>query len=145
MSRPAPTRTGTDGDRRERGSAQVFLVLTVVALVLVVGLVVDGAGKVSAATEAQSVAASAARAATNAVSGETLQGGALGIDAGRAEAAALDYVAAAGMTGTASVSGATITVTTESAYATRFVSLIGITSLTVDGRASASLIDGPAG
>ncbi|KAB1660303.1 hypothetical protein F8O01_02955 [Pseudoclavibacter chungangensis] len=129
----------------ERGSVQLFLILTVVTLVVVVGLVVDGGGKVQLATDAQHVASSAARAATNAISAETVAGHALSIDALLATQVAEDYIENADMTGTVSVDGATITVTTEAVYATRFVSLIGISTLTVSGTATASLIDGPTG
>lgn len=127
----------------ERGAVQVFIIFTVVVLVVVVGLVVDGAGKVSAANNAQHVAASAARAATNAIGAETIAGRALEVDELLAEQVALDYIATAGMTGTATAEGSTITVTTQYVYATRFVSLIGIQSLIVNGEAEASLIDGP--
>lgn len=129
----------------ERGSVQLFLILTVVTLVVVVGLVVDGGGKVQLATDAQHVASSAARAATNAISAETVAGHALSIDALLATQVAEDYIENAGMTGTVSVDGATITVTTEAVYGTRFVSLIGIRALSVTGTATASLIDNPTG
>ncbi|GGA55320.1 hypothetical protein GCM10011490_01490 [Pseudoclavibacter endophyticus] len=134
---------GRGRDRSERGSAQAFLVLTVVTLIVVIGLVVDGAGKVQAATAAQQVAASAARAATNAISGDTVDGASLAVDPHLAEHAALEYLAAAGMTGVAVATGSTITVTTETTYETRFVSIIGIGVLTVTGEAEASLITGP--
>lgn len=129
--------------REDRGSAQIFLILTVVTLIVVIGLVVDGAGKVQLATEAQNVASSAARAATNAISGETIDGQELSIDSLLAEQTAYDYIESAGFSGTVTVSGSTITVTTTGSYATRYVSLIGISTLTVTGTATASLIDGP--
>ena len=132
-------------EQPERGSVQLFLILTVVTLVVVVGLVVDGGGKVQLATDAQHVASSAARAATNAISADTVAGHALSVDALLSTQVAEDYIENAGMTGTVSVDGATITVTTEAVYATRFVSLIGISTLTVTGTATASLIDGPTG
>lgn len=153
-SRPAPPVHPARGPLRralahlaagERGSSQVFLVLTVVTLIVVIGLVVDGAAKVQASTNAQHIAASAARAATNAVSGATVGGEALAVDPVLAQQVALDYVAAAGMTGTVTVSGTTITVSVEHAVETRFLSLIGISTLRVTGEARANLIDGPDG
>lgn len=127
----------------ERGSSQLFFILTVVTLIVVVGLVVDGAAKVRASTDAQHVAASAARAATAAIAADVVEIGVVSIDPARAEAAALDAVARAGMTGSAVVDGDTITVTTETSVETNFISLIGITSLPATGHATAQLINGP--
>ncbi|PPF32662.1 pilus assembly protein TadG-related protein [Pseudoclavibacter sp. AY1H1] len=129
----------------ERGSTALFLVLTVVSLVLIIGLVVDGGGKVQAATNAQQTAASAARAAANSISGTTMVGQTLSVDSYKAQEAASGYIAASGMEGTVAVDGFTVTVTTSTTYATRFLSLIGITHLPVDGQATAQLIDGPTG
>lgn len=129
----------------ERGSTALFLILTVVSLVLVIGLVVDGGGKVQAATNAQQTAASAARAAANSIGAGTMIGQTLAVDSYKAEAAASDYIAASGMEGTVAVDGFTVTVTTSTNYTTRFLSLIGITQLPVDGQATAQLIDGPTG
>lgn len=134
-----------DRARGERGSSQVFLILTVVTLIVVIGLVVDGGARVQAATHAQHVAASAARAATNAVSGQTVGGDTLAVDPALAQQVAIDYIAEAGMTGTVTASGAEITVSVEHAVDTMFLSLIGITSLRVTGEARAILIDGPDG
>lgn len=126
----------------ERGSSNLFLVLTVVTLVVIVGLVVDGAGKVQASAGAQHVAASAARAAISSLAGDTVGGRPIAIDAAAAEQAAIDAVSAAGMSGTATVSGDVITVTASTSYSTLFVSLIGIESLPATGEARAQLIDG---
>lgn len=127
----------------ERGSSQIFMILTVVALIVVVGLVVDGAGKVQAATSAQHVAASAARAATSAIAADVVESGTVSVDPALAEIAALDHIARSGMTGTVSVMGDAITVTTSTSHSTVFLSLIGITSLPASGEATALLIDGP--
>lgn len=128
--------------RSERGSSNLVVVLTVVSLIVLVGLVVDGAGKVQASAQAQHVAASAARAAVSSLAGETILGAPIAIDADAAEAVALDYVAAAGMRGTASVTGDRITVTASTTAETAFLSLIGIESLPATGEAHATLIDG---
>lgn len=138
---PGRRRTAKEGEG-ERGSSNLFLILTVVTLIVLVGLVVDGAGKVQTSAQAQHVAASAARAATGALAAGVIEGEPLAIDAATAEQAALDYVAAAGMTGTAEVSGDTITVSVETSYETLFVSLIGVSSLPAGGTATAQLIDG---
>ncbi len=72
----------------ERGSITPFFVVFVPALVLIVGLVVDGAGKVQANQQAYSTADGAARAAANAVSGQAIIDGTTAIDSNRARNAA---------------------------------------------------------
>ncbi|MFC5928611.1 hypothetical protein D6T64_21580 [Cryobacterium melibiosiphilum] len=128
------------GNESERGSASIAFVMIVLTLVVVIGLVVDGAGKIQANERAGQVAASAARAATNSVSGETVLSGALALNRDAAQAAALAYVDAAGMTGTVTFDGEIVNVAVATEYATKFVSLIGITSLPGGGQASAQLI-----
>ncbi|MGO2112435.1 MAG: pilus assembly protein TadG-related protein [Pseudoclavibacter sp.] len=129
--------------RDERGSSQVLIILSVVALIVVIGLVVDGAGQVQARTNAQHVAASAARAAVSAIGGDTVDGATLAVDSAAAEFAAREQLEASGLTGTVDVTGAVVTVTVTDVYRTAFLSLIGIESLNVTASASASLIDGP--
>ena len=89
----------------ERGSITPMFVVFVPALVLVIGLVVDGAGKIQANEHAQSIASGASRAAANAVASEVIVNGGLSLDNHRAQIAARDYIEAAGMTGTVTVTG----------------------------------------
>lgn len=125
----------------ETGSASVAFVLIVVTLVVVIGLVVDSAGKYQASEQAQQIAASAARVGTNSISGDTVRIGELTLDARKATAAAQAYIAAAGMQGTVTVTGQVVSVEVTTTYTTRFLSLIGIASLPADGAASAQLIN----
>lgn len=127
-------------DENERGSVSIILIALVVVLVVVVGLVVDSAGKYQTAQAAQMTAASAARAATNALSGQTVKTGDLKLSPREAVTVANSYVQAAGVTGQAYVTGDTITVTVQDDYETIFVSLIGITTLHVTATASAKTI-----
>lgn len=124
----------------DTGSASVAFVLIVVTLVVVIGLVVDSAGKYQMAEQAQQVASSAARAATNSISGDTVRVGELTMDPEQAVQAAQAYITAAGMEGTVTVSGQVVTVEVTTTYSTRFLSLIGITSLPASGQAAAQLI-----
>jgi Flp pilus assembly protein TadG len=126
--------------RGERGSASISFLLVSVTLIVVVGLVVDGAGKIQANERADLVAASAARTATNSIGGDTVRVGALTLDPVKAVAAGEAYLAAAGMAGTVSVTGEVVTVTATTSYSTRFLSLIGIVELPGTGEASARLI-----
>lgn len=139
MTRRKPT------SPHERGALSNYVVVIAIALVAVTGLVVDGAGKIQAATDAQHVAASAARAATNQLDGSVIDGGSIRLDPYAARTAAEDYIAAAGMAGTATVRNGEITVTVQATYPTRFLSIIGIDTLTADGYATAQLITGPEG
>ena len=124
----------------ERGSITPMFVVFVPALVLIIGLVVDGAGKIQANENAQAIAAGASRSAANAVASQIVTNGGVSLDNTRARNAALDYIDAAGMTGIVTVTGTQITVTVETSYSTKFVSIIGITSLPAEATASAEII-----
>jgi len=124
----------------ERGSITPMFVVFVPALVLVIGLVVDGAGKIQANEHAQSIASGASRAAANAVASEVIVNGGLSLDNHRAQIAARDYIEAAGMTGTVTVTGNEIQVTVETTYATKFISIVGVTSLPAEASATAEII-----
>lgn len=124
----------------ERGSITPFFVVFVPALVLIVGLVVDGAGKIQANENAQAIASGASRAAANAVAAQVVSNGGISLDNNRARTAATDYIEASGMTGTVNVVGDRITVSVETSYSTKFVSIIGIASLPAQATATAEII-----
>ncbi len=124
----------------ERGSITPFFVVFVPALVLIVGLVVDGAGKIQANENAQAIASGASRAAANAVAAQVVSNGGISLDNNRARIAATDYIEASGMTGTVNVVGDRITVSVETSYSTKFVSIIGIASLPAQATATAEII-----
>ncbi|PZT98879.1 MAG: hypothetical protein DI630_18270 [Gordonia sp. (in: high G+C Gram-positive bacteria)] len=124
----------------ERGFITPFFVVFVPALVLIVGLVVDGAGKIQANENAQAIASGASRAAANAVAAQVVSNGGISLDNNRARTAATDYIEASGMTGTVNVVGDRITVSVETSYSTKFVSIIGIASLPAQATATAEII-----
>lgn len=124
----------------ERGSITPFFVVLVPALVLIVGLVVDGAGKIQANENAQAIASGASRAAANAVAAQVVSNGGISLDNNRARTAATDYIEASGMTGTVNVAGNRITVSVETSYSTKFVSIIGIATLPAEATATAEII-----
>lgn len=126
----------------ERGNITLPLLILVTAFLLMVGIVVDGSGKIQAGDRAGQVAQSAARAAANSLTGDIVATGTVRLDATRAQNVAQDYVAAAGLTGSTTVAGDTVTVTVTETYPTIFLGIIGIDSLTGTGSASARLIDG---
>lgn len=124
----------------ETGSLSAYLLVIVVVLTVLIGVVVDGSGKYDADARAQQVANSAARAAVNSISGDTVLVGSLGLNAAQAQATAENYVAAAGMTGSVSVAGQVVTVNVQTSYKTKFLSLIGVNQLPGKAEASAQLI-----
>lgn len=127
----------------ERGSVAVFSVVVLLGLLAMVGLVVDGGGKVRALQQAEAVAAEAARAGGQAVRvGSVYQaGGPAQVDPQRARAAALNHVSAAGMSGTATVTAdaTRIRVSATATYEPVFLGLLGIGTQTVTGDGEADL------
>lgn len=131
--------------RDERGGSQSILLLgVVVALVLSAGLVVDGGRKTAAARDAEAVAAGAARAGLNA--------GATGRLAGRANTTAAVSAARSFLAGAPNVSGSVqllpggrLRVTTQSTTPTRYLSIVGINTVTGRGEATAELIESGGG
>lgn len=127
---------------KERGNLTLALIILVVGVMLMIGLVVDGAGKIQAGERANQLASSAARVAANSLTGNVIATGNLQLDGIAAQNAALTYLAAAGVDGTAFVVDNTVTVTATDDYDTVFLSIIGINTLTGQGTASAQLING---
>lgn len=126
--------------QEEEGSLSAYLLVTVVLLVVIVGLVVDSAGKYQTNDRANQVAANAARAAVNSLSGESVRIGEIYLDAATAQTVAQSYISASGMSGTVTIQGQVVSVEVETTYTTKFLSLIGVNSLPADGAASAQLI-----
>jgi hypothetical protein len=124
--------------RGEEGAVSLFVVVVVVALIAAIGLVVDGGGKIRALERADETAREAARAGSQmldvpaAVRGERVD-----IDPGAAGRAARAYLAAAGVEGSVSVSGALVTVSTRVVYEPVFVGFIGVGPIAVTGEATA--------
>ncbi len=122
--------------RNERG-AVVSVWTTVIAtiMVLVLGIAVDLGGLVHAKQGAGDAAAQAARHAGQQLStGTLLDTGRLEVRTRQAKAAAIDYLNAVGMTGTATVeNGTTLVVTAHATYRPLFLSATGVGPLEVTG------------
>lgn len=96
----------------ERGSITSFVAVIATALVMVAGMAYDGGQVIHAHNAARNDAEQAARAGAQQIDITHLrQTSEPRLDPAEAEAAALDYLAQVGATGTASVDGADITVT----------------------------------
>jgi Flp pilus assembly protein TadG len=125
--------------RNERG-AVVSVWTTVIAtiMVLVLGIAVDLGGLVHAKQSAGDAAAQAARHAGQQLStGTLLDTGRLEVRTRQAKAAAVDYLNAVGMTGTATVeNGTTLVVTAHATYRPLFLSAMGVGPLEVTGASS---------
>ncbi|MFZ3492183.1 pilus assembly protein TadG-related protein [Streptomyces sp. IBSNAI002] len=122
----------------DRGSMSLFVLVTIVALLAVAALVVDGGGKLRARTHAEGVAHEAARAGGQAVdAGKVISGGGVSVDRNAAVAAARSYLSNAGVTGSVSVSedGGSLEVTVNEHYQPVFLGS-GDWSVTGQGRAS---------
>lgn len=135
----------TSGQRRragrrrdERGlSLSVFVVLGTLALVLMIGLVVDGGQKVQAARQAEAAASGAARAGVDA--GATARLG-NSTDRGRSITAARAYLAGSeNVTGRVELRGDRVVVHSSSTRSTLFLSLVGINQVTAHATSEAEL------
>lgn len=129
----------------DRGGISVYVAICTVALLGIIGLVVDGAGKLRATERADAVAIEAARAAGQAIDGgQAVPGDAIVVDPDAARAAARSYLKQAGVPGAVSVSadGRTLTVTINTSYETKFLPVVGIGSMSVRGHGKAQLVHG---
>ncbi|MFD8416896.1 pilus assembly protein TadG-related protein [Streptomyces sp. NPDC059650] len=126
--------------RDDRGSMSLFALVTIVALLAVAALVIDGGGKLRARTHAEGVAHEAARAGGQAVdAGKAIAGRGVSVDRNQAVAAARTYLSRAGVTGSVSVSedGGSLQVTVSESYHPLF---LGGGSWSVTGHGSANLV-----
>jgi Flp pilus assembly protein TadG len=120
-------------------SLSVFVAVSVLALLLVAGLVVDGGAQAVAARRAELVAAAAARAAADDTATARLAG--QRAEAGSAIAAAQQVLTdSRDVTGDVRLVGGRVVVSTTSGVDTVFLSLIGITRLVGHGSAEAELV-----
>ncbi|MFC8833352.1 pilus assembly protein TadG-related protein [Streptomyces griseoincarnatus] len=129
----------------DRGGVTVFVAVCVVVLIGIIGVAVDGGGKMRATERADHVAGEAARAGGQAIDpAAAISGESIVVKPQDAVAAAQAYLHSVGATGTVSVSadGKTLTVRTTAAYATKFLPVVGIGSMPVTGHGSATLLHG---
>lgn len=126
----------------DRGSVSVFAVAVTVALLIVIGLAVDGAGQIRNLQAADTAAQEAGRAAGQAVDPATLARGDGGkVDPAAAASAARSYLSAAGVAGAVTITSPTaLQITTTTSYDTVFLGIIGIGSLPASGDAQARLV-----
>src|SRR5665648_228759 len=129
---------GTD---RDAGSVTVFVAITVLGILILCGLVVDGGAKLRAVQHADRVATEAARAAGQAADPAALAGGEARVDRQAALDAAAAFIAASPATCSATISadGTAVEVTVTTTAPTVFLGLMGIPAFTVTGHGRATL------
>lgn len=131
--------------RVERGEVSEMVAVVFVAIVMVIGLVVDGGAKMTAASEASSIAQQAARAGAQPLDSLPADGGTAHLDADGAAAAAQDYLTQSGAEGSVHiVNNSTIEVTVTSTRGTTFLGVIGINTVSATRTARVDLIHGQA-
>ncbi|WP_223145087.1 pilus assembly protein [Actinotalea subterranea] len=121
----------------------MFVAVSMVGLLLIIGLIADGGVKVRAVQEADALAAEAARASGQAIDLPAAVGGEpVRVDRQAAANAANAYLTAADAPGQVSISpdGRDLEVSVTLTRPTAFLSLIGITQVTVTGHASVTLV-----
>lgn len=130
--------------RDEQGSTTLFFVVIIVAIFLMIGLVVDGGGKIRALQRADSVAGEAARAGGQEIkASDAVQGRGVFVETAAAKRAARAYLAAASVQGDVQVTnGNRLRVTTTTHYSPVFLGLIGVGELTTHGSADVRLVQG---
>ena len=141
--RPAVRRCLRSAKRRcgdDRGSATVWMIGVTFATFLMVGLVIDGGVMLRARSDAFGIAASAARVGAQQLDSDAAVEGEAVLDPVAAEAAALDYLAAQGVTGSVQVEGDVVRVSVTTTADLRLLSLVGGGSATFDATAEARAI-----
>lgn len=127
--------------RDQRGSASIWAILvTAGAFTVLLGLVVDGGRAIDARIEATRAASQAARAGADALSPTSVRDGNDSIDTEAATARARTYLASAGLSGSVSVSGQTVTVTVSGTSPNQILNAIGIRSFPINQSATARAI-----
>lgn len=127
-------------DCDDRGSATVWMIGVTVAAFVMVGLVLDGGIMLRARSDAFSIAASAARAGAQQLDPAAAVEGNTVLDPVAAQQAALDYLAAQGVTGTVTVTADTVTVSVTTTARLQMLQIVGGDTVTFDATATAQAV-----
>jgi len=130
--------------RRDHGQVTPFVVILATALIAFAGLVFDAGMALSAKTQALDSAQGAARAGAQELDLLTYRTTGLArLDPTRARAAALRWLATAGLRGEASATTAVVAVTVRRSHRTQLLALVGVSRLDVSATATATARQGP--
>jgi hypothetical protein len=136
VSRLQPRKSRQPG--QDSGQITAFVVVMAAALVLLIGLVLDGGLTLAARERALGEAQEAARAGAQGINLAIYrQNGSLVLAPAEAVADARAYLAHIGATGTASATGTTVTVTVTIVQPMQILSAAGLTAITVHATATA--------
>ncbi len=126
----------------EDGSVSAFVALLLVAVIVLMGLVVDGGAAITAQQAAYDEAEQAARAGAGSLSVDALRSGSVQLDQNRAVAAAEAFMVATGHPGVATVSAGVVVVQVRYRIKTQVLGIVGIVTLPVSATASAVDVHG---
>lgn len=127
--------------RDVRGSASIWAIFVIAgAFTVLLGLVVDGGRVIDQRVAASRAAAQAARAGADALSAASVRNGGDAVDAEAARVRAESYLRDAGMDGTVSVAGDTVTVRITAESENQILGVIGVSSFLIDETESARAI-----
>jgi Flp pilus assembly protein TadG len=140
LSRAITVRTRHD-THKDAGTIAMWSVITAMALLIMMGLVVDGGGKVQAKQRAEQVAEEAARGAGQAIIEPlAVRGTSIVVNPLTAQLSATKYLAAAGIPGVVVPTGpTTLLITTTTVYQPRVLGLIGVGPQQIIGTATVNL------
>lgn len=125
------------GESGEGGGIAFLMLGAAVALLMVLGLVLDGSAKAHALDRANQLAYEAARAGL-----QTVNPSASRVDAVAVDTAVEYYLAAHGVSGTAAIADQQVIVEVTITEPTKMLSMVGIDSMTVTGHGTANLVYG---
>lgn len=128
--------------RGEDGSIGVFATVITLALVLVAGLVLDGGRLLAARRQVDDIAANAARVGAQALDETSLRSGGTTVDPVAGRDAIAVYLAATPATGTARITGDTVTVDARLAVPMLLLGMAGVGTTTVAARRQARAVRG---
>ena len=118
-----------------------LVLILAVGMVIIAGVVVDGDGKTQSLQQALTIAQGAARAGTNAATGDAINGDAFNLSPIAAVNAAENYIQDTAATGTARVVGDQVDVTVDLTYTPKILGDFGFGPMPVRATAAAELID----
>jgi len=127
------------------GALAVPAAIIMLALVLCLGLGVDGVRKAQLLATAAATAEEAARAGGQELDTVALRRGLVALDPDLARAAALEYLAEAGVTGTVEFADGAIGVRVTATRRTAFLGLMGLDEVTAEGYGEARPVLIPSG
>lgn len=145
--RTRPRDGGVTPEPGDRGSLAIMLAIMMAVIILLVGLVIDGGGKLRTDSKADAFAQEAARAAGQAIDPtKAIPGTAIVVPEELAKKAALDYLAKTAVEPEPEVSvaldGRSIEVFVTLKYNTKVAAFFGVSTVTVKGHARAGLVHG---